>query len=81
MKVHVRVWKTLLPDAPREPLAVDLPEGATVEDLMSHIRAHDPTLGNMLNLAVPTTSGRAMPRTEQLTDGQELMFIPMSAGG
>ena len=81
MRVHVRIWKSLLPDAPREPIAVELAVGDTVDDLLAHVRAHDPTLGNMLNLAVPTTSGRAMPRSEQLVDGQELMFIPMSAGG
>lgn len=81
MRVSVRVWHSLLPNAPREPIKVDLAEGATVDDLLAHLRAHDPTLGNMLNLAVPTTSGRAMPRTELLTDGQELTFIPMSAGG
>ena len=81
MQVHVRIWHSLLPNAPRGPLTVDLAGGATVEDLLAHVRALDPTLGNMLNLAVPTTSGRAMPRTEALEDGQEIMFIPMSAGG
>jgi molybdopterin converting factor small subunit len=81
MKVHVRVWHTLLPNAPRGSAAVELAEGATVEDLMALIRAQDPALGGMLNLAVATTSGRAMPRTETLQDGQDILFIPMSAGG
>jgi molybdopterin converting factor small subunit len=81
MRVYVRVWKSLLPGAPREPIRVDLAEGATVDDLLAQVRAHDPTLGGMLNLAVATTSGRAMPRTEPLADGQEIMFIPMNAGG
>lgn len=81
MQVYVRVWKSLLPNAPREPIVVDLAEGATVDELLTQVQAGDPTLGGMLNLAVPTTSGRAMPRTEPLVDRQEITFIPMNAGG
>jgi molybdopterin converting factor small subunit len=81
MKVTVRVWKSLLPSLSRDPIEVDLTEGATLDDLLAHIRDQTPALGGMLNLAVATTSGRAMPRTEPLVDGQEIMFIPMNAGG
>ena len=81
MNVTVRVRKSLLPSDPRDPIKVVLAEGAAVDDLLAHVRAHDPALGGLLNLAVPTTSGRAMPRTEPLVNGQEIMFIPMNAGG
>jgi molybdopterin converting factor small subunit len=81
MRVYLRVWNSLLPNAPRDPLQVDLAEGATVGDLLARVRAPDRTLGGMLNLAVATTSGRAMPRAEPLADGQEITFIPMDAGG
>lgn len=81
MKVRVIFWKSLLTDSNSPTQEINLADHATIEDVLAYFRSTNPALGARLNLAVPTTSGRAMPPTEPVKDGQEILFIPIMAGG
>lgn len=81
MKVYVRFAPTVANIHNSTPMEVTLADEATVADLLDYFRTHHPTLAPRLNLALPLTAGRAMPKTETLTAGQEIQFLPIMAGG
>ncbi len=60
---------------------VDLPEGATVADLIDTLREQGPPFGALpARPAVAVNLEYAPPETE-LSDGDEVAFIPPVAGG
>ncbi|MDE0073441.1 MAG: molybdopterin converting factor subunit 1 [Gammaproteobacteria bacterium] len=60
---------------------VDLPEGATVADLIDTLRGRGPSFGVLPpRPAVAVNLEYAPPETE-LSDGDEVAFIPPVAGG
>lgn len=67
--------------AGRSRLTVRLPEGSTVEDVLTKLGDENPPMISSLQRAVPVISGRHANRELPLTDGQELALLMPVAGG
>lgn len=62
-------------------LELELPDGATVHDLVSRLRARDGSFGRLpAEPAVAVNASYASP-DEVLHDGDEVAFLPPVAGG
>jgi molybdopterin converting factor small subunit len=81
MKVPVRLSAGLAQATGSTRLVVTITEGATVADLLDHLRTTYPALGSQLETAVPTISGRHASATDVLTAGQEVALLLPIAGG
>jgi molybdopterin converting factor small subunit len=63
-------------------LAVEIAEGATVEDLFARLGATEPQLAPALRSVLPVVAGEHVARDQVLADGQEVaLLIPVSGGG
>lgn len=67
MKVKVRVWG-------RDETELDLPEGSTVEELLGR-------LGIERETVVVKINDKISPESERLSDGDEVLIIPIVTGG
>ena len=67
MKVRVRVWG-------RDETELDLPEGSTVEELLGR-------LGIERETVVVKINDKISPESERLSDGDEVLIIPIVTGG
>jgi molybdopterin converting factor small subunit len=65
--------------APR--LTLELPDGATVEDLYAHLAAAHADLGPALRAALPVVAGEHVPRDRALAHRQEVALLLPVAGG
>lgn len=62
-------------------LTVDLPDGATVDDLYTRLRDTDPGLAPALRAALPVVSGQHVPRDQRLADREQVaLLLPVSGG-
>ena len=81
MEISVRLSAGLAQFTGNPRLSVHLPEGATVADLLEHLRRQHPDLEPRLSVALPVISGRHVPFSEPLDSGQELaLLLPISGG-
>ncbi|HTX13436.1 MAG TPA: MoaD/ThiS family protein [Solirubrobacteraceae bacterium] len=62
-------------------LNVELPSGATVEDLYDRLAANAPELGGALASAVAVIEGQHVGRDRTLSGGQEVALLTPVAGG
>lgn len=81
MTVNVRLSAGLAQAVGRTRLVVTLAEGATVADLVEHLRAEHPALASRLDLALPVVSGRHASPSDRLAPGQEVALLLPVAGG
>jgi molybdopterin synthase sulfur carrier subunit len=62
-------------------LTLELEDGATVEDLLSRLRAREPDLAPALHSALPVIGGRHVEPGQPLEDRQEIaLLLPVSGG-
>jgi molybdopterin converting factor small subunit len=79
--VRVRLGAGLSRHAAAPVLGCDLPDGATVEALLAHLRATDPELAPALRSALPVVGGTHVDRDRPLAHGEEVaLLIPVSGG-
>jgi molybdopterin converting factor small subunit len=79
--VNVRLGSGLATLAGRARLRVDVPDGATVKDLVAAIeRTHAP-LSAGLNGALAVIEGNQVTRDEPLGEGAEVALLMPAAGG
>ena len=60
---------------------LDLPDGATVQDLATHLADADIRFNGMLRYARPAINGEWATPSTVLQDGDEIGFLPPSSGG
>jgi len=62
-------------------LAVELPPGATVGDLLAELAARTPDAPRALAAALPVVAGKHAARDHVLSPGQEVaLLLPVSGG-
>ena len=81
MQVNVRLSAglALATGAPRLTLA--LADGATVADLLAHLRLQYPGLNSKLPLVLPFMAGRHVTHAEVLVPDQEIALLMPASGG
>ena len=62
-------------------LRVELPDGATVEDLYDHLAGAAPELAPALASALPLVEGEHVERQHRLSHGEEVALLTPVAGG
>jgi molybdopterin converting factor small subunit len=81
VRVRVRLGAGLYRLAAAPLLTVDLADGATVDDLLEHLRASEPDLAPALRAALPVVDGEQVRRDRRLADRQEVaLLLPVSGG-
>ncbi len=78
MRVQVKLFgrfRQALPSEARGQVAVDLPDGATVEDLLTHLGIDQPV--RLVSINNQPDRDRARP----LRDGDEVLVFPFVSGG
>lgn len=80
MRVVVRFFALYRERAGTSQLDVDLPEGATAEDLVERLHSIFPSLP-LSNLAFVAVNSEYADRKAHLNEGDEVAFIPPVSGG
>ena len=81
MHVQVRLGSGLAAAAGTRRLRVELPPGATVDDLLGRLRADEPVIAPALGSALPVVKGTHASGTQRLDDGEEVALLIPVAGG
>jgi molybdopterin converting factor small subunit len=81
MIVRIRLGSSLARLAPAPMLRVELPNGATIEDLYARLAGSTPELAPALASAVPVVGGAHVGRTRPLAGGEEIALLAPVAGG
>ena len=81
MEISIRLGAGFSQAAGNPRMSVDLPEGATVADLIVRLGHLHPELEDQLAAAVAVTAGRHVASSERLAGGQEVaLLLPVSGG-
>ncbi len=81
MKVCVLAFATLPDVLGGRSLLVDLPEGATVHDLLQHLANEHPALNKWLSVTRVAVNQEYVDADALLHDGDEVALIPPVSGG
>jgi molybdopterin synthase sulfur carrier subunit len=82
VRVRVRLGAGLNRFAAAPNLAFELPETATVDDLLAALADDQPQLAPALRSALPVLGGAHVERARPLADGEEVaLLMPVAGGG
>ena len=81
MIVRIRLGSSLARFAPAPVLKLELPDGATVEDLYDCLSTRTPELAPALASALPVLGGVHVERSRTLSPGEEIALLTPVAGG
>jgi molybdopterin converting factor small subunit len=81
VEVRIRLGTPLARLAPAPVLTVELPDGATVEDLCAHLERTSVELGPALRSALPVVRGAHVERDRALSHGDEVALLAPVSGG
>jgi molybdopterin converting factor small subunit len=81
MIVRIRLGSSLARLAPAPLLTLELPDGATVEDLYDSLATRAPDLAPALASALAVLEGEHVERGSALANGQEVALLTPVAGG
>ena len=81
MIVRIRLGSSLARFAPGPLLKLELPDGATIEDVYDSLAGATPDLAPALASALPVLGGEHVERSRVLTGGQEIALLIPVAGG
>jgi molybdopterin synthase sulfur carrier subunit len=81
VQIEVRLGPGLTTAAGARRLRVTLPQGATVESLLEHLRSEEPAIAAGLDSALPVVGGTHATRVQQLADGDQVALLMPVAGG
>ena len=81
MEVRLRLGGGLARFAPAPLLTVELPDGATVDDLYQRLGESHPDLAPALRSALPVVQGTHVERRRVLEHGDEVALLTPVAGG
>jgi molybdopterin converting factor small subunit len=81
VEVRIRLGTDLARLAPSPLLTIDLPDGATVDDLYDRLAGANPELAPALRSALPVVRGAHIDRRQSLGHGDEVaLLLPVSGG-
>ncbi len=81
MEVRIRFGTGIARFAPAPLVTLELPSGATVEDVYAGLAARNPELAPVLQSALPIVGGAHVERARALEPGEEVALLaPMSGG-
>ena len=81
MQVRVRLGAGLTRLSSSPLLALELPDGSTVESLYERVGAEQPDLAPALRSVLPVVSGEHVRRDRELCHGDEVaLLLPVSGG-
>ena len=81
MEVRIRLGSGIARFAPAPMLRLELPDGATVDELYRHLAADHPELAPALRSALPIVGGEHVERGQALANGDEVALLTPVAGG
>lgn len=81
MIVRIRLGSSLARFAPAPLLKLELPDGATIEDLYDCLSTRNPELAPALASALPVLGGVHVERSRTLSAGEEIALLTPVAGG
>jgi molybdopterin converting factor small subunit len=81
VEVRIRLGSGIARFAPSPMLSLDLPDGATVDDLYGALARSHPELGPVLRSALPVVGGTHVERGQSLAHGDEVALLSPVAGG
>ncbi|MBV9605502.1 MAG: MoaD/ThiS family protein [Solirubrobacterales bacterium] len=81
MIVRIRLGSTLARLAPAPLVKLELPAGATIEDVYAGLASRTPELGPALASALPVVGGAHVERSQALSPGEEIALLTPVAGG
>jgi MoaE-MoaD fusion protein len=81
VEVRIRFGSGIAGFAPAPMLRIELPDGATVEQLYDHLAAAHPELAPGLRSALPVVQGVHVERARTLAQGDEVALLSPVAGG
>ena len=81
MEVRVRLGSGLAGFAPAPILRLELPDGATVEDLYDQLATRNPELAPALRSALAVIGGAHVEPRQVLSHGDEVALLTPVAGG
>jgi molybdopterin synthase catalytic subunit len=81
MIVRIRLGSSLARFAPAPLIKLELPDGATVEDLYDCLSTGTPELAPALASALPVLDGVHVERSRILSPGEEIALLTPVAGG
>lgn len=81
VEISIRLGAGFSPASGNPRLSVDLPDGATVADLIARLGQLQPELESQLSIAIAVTGGQPVAGSERLAGGQEVaLLLPVSGG-
>lgn len=81
MQIQVRLGSGLAQEVGLPRVSATLPEGATVADLVAHLKTVYPHAAQRLDIAVPVVAGQHVSRTALLVADAEVALLMPVAGG
>ncbi len=81
MKVRIRLGSAIARLAPAPSMSLELPDGATVDDLYARLADSHPELAPALRSALPVVAGAHVERDRALAHGDEVALLSPVAGG
>jgi molybdopterin converting factor small subunit len=81
VEVRIRLGSGIARLAPAPVLTMQLPNGATVEDLCERLASGNPELARALQSALPIVGGTHVPRAQTLASGDEVALLSPVSGG
>ena len=81
MEVRIRLGGGIARLAPAPLLRLELPDGATVEDLYDRLASNNPELAPALGSALPVLHGSHVERGQSLAHGDEVALLTPVSGG
>jgi molybdopterin converting factor small subunit len=81
VEVRIRLGSGIARLAPAPIVTLELPSGATVEDLYGRLAANNPELEAALQTTVAIVGGAHVGRGRRLTHGEEIALLRPISGG
>jgi molybdopterin converting factor small subunit len=81
VKVRIRLGSAIARLAPAPLLSIELPDGATVEDLYKQLGAAHPEIAPALGSALALIEGAHVRRGQPLCNGDEVALLTPVSGG
>ncbi len=81
MEVRIRLGSAIARLAPAPSMSLELPDGATVDDLYRRLADGHPELAPVLRSALPLLAGAHVDREHVLVGGDEVALLTPVAGG
>ena len=81
MRVRVRLFAALREAVGREELTLEVPAGATAEDVWRALAEEQPALASRRRSLMASVNRKYAPFDTPVAEGDEVVFIPPVSGG